>query len=746
MTKSALPPQGDLLEYILAQGGYVARRDIARAFRIKGVERRLLKDFLKSLVEQGVLETQGKSYRARELKEFVVVEVLDPNNEGDLLGCVIEEGHPHFEETVILRPPAVQRISFLKKGDKWLVKLVFIERHLEGSLVRRIEAQPRSMVGILKQEAIQWYLAPLDKKERSLYLMDPLSVKEKAAQSGDLVEVSLEKDPSHPHKIGRVQEILARQDHIAKHLSMIPIHQFDLPYIFNPDILKEAESLSFDQILKERRVDIRDIPLVTIDDKDARDHDDAVYAEPDEDKTNLGGWRILVAIADVSAFVPVGSALDKEAKIRGNSVYFPDQVIPMLPERLSNDLCSLRPLEDRPCLAVWIRVTKQGKLVSKKFFRGLMRSYAKLTYIDVQEHYNRKKTQFSKTLPPGLIDNLYGAYQVLKQGREKRGTLDLDIPEQKIMLTPEGLIREILPRHRFESHKLIEEFMILANVAAAEFISDRGTPCLFRVHDSPKPEKVEELRLFLKANHLNLAKQGLQPRNFTHILDQVRDTPLGPAIHQLVLRSQAQANYSPENIGHFGLNLARYTHFTSPIRRYADLTIHRALISLIARDKGLYPYSYEELKKIGEEISERERRAVKAERETVDRYVAIYLQERTGDLLPARVSGMTEFAIFVTLDETGSDGLLPLRNLGGDYFQFDPKAHLLKGRRTKKTLALGDPISVRLESADPLTGSLLFSATLFSNNEEKKSLKKSWSKKHQKPLNKRKPSKNDVLY
>ncbi|HBN22192.1 MAG TPA: ribonuclease R, partial [Holosporales bacterium] len=716
-----IPSESEVVDYVQSQNGFVLRRDIARAFQIKGPDRRRLKEVLMALVAQHTLERRGKSYRVKGEADLTVIEVLGVNEDGNFIGCVIEEDHHNFEESVhlILPTPALEKQ--LHNGDRWAAKLHITDDHLEATLLRRFVVEPKGILGLLQQDGDRILLAPLERKDRDLYLVDPSSCDRFSANVGDLVEASLEKVPRERFKAAHVLKVLSPKQDLVHHLSHMAIHRYDLETEFSKEALAQAQQSKLPSSL-EGREDLRDIPLVTIDDKSARDHDDAVYAEPDQDPNNKGGWRLLVAIADVSHFVTSESALDQEAQKRGNSTYFPDQVVPMLPERLSNDLCSLRPHEDRPCLAVWMRISKTGKLLSKKFIRGLMRSHGKLTYVGVQAYYDGKKDHgFPETLDTKVIDNLYGAYDVLKAARKKRGTLELEVPEQKITLAEDGSIKHIQATARHESNLLIEEFMVLANVAAAEFISDKQRPCLFRVHDSPKPERVEELRLFLESNNLkvSMAKGNIvTPLNFNHILDQVRDVPICPAIHQLVLRSQARANYSPDNLGHFGLNLARYAHFTSPIRRYADLTIHRAIVSLIESDSTFYPYKIEDLTRIGQEISDRERTSTKAERETVDRYIATYLENRAGETFPATVSGMTDFAIFLTLDETGSDGILPLRNLGGDYFQFDPKAHSVVGRRSRAKLTLGDAIEVRLEFSNPVSGSLLFSAQL---GREKKS-------------------------
>ena len=665
------------------------------------------------MVASDKLENKGKSYKANIANDLAVIEVLGLSDDGDFLGCVVAENHKLFEATVIIicQDPALEKRIHI--SDRWVAKLTFKDSVIEASLVRQLKVEQKCIIGILQGDGKDLQLVPLDKRNRNTYRVNKDSIESSNAREGDLVEAEIIDTVGKRDKNVAIQKVLSRSEDFAKHLSEIAIHNFDLPKDFSVKILSEAEAATLPKASNNRK-DIREIPLVTIDDIDARDHDDAVYVEPDDDPNNEGGWKILVAIADVSYFVKSGSELDYEARKRGNSVYFPDQVIPMLPERLSNNLCSLRPMEDRPALAVWMRITKRGKLLSKKFFRALMKSHAKLTYDGVHEFHETGKSQnIPEHIDDRIIHDLYGAYAVLQRARTKRGTLELDLPEQKVILNDQGRIEKVIPRHRHDSHRLIEEFMILANVAAAEFISGHNLPCLFRAHDKPREERVEELRLFLMGNDIS-AKIGrgqvVLARSFTHILKMVKDLPIAPAINQLVLRSQSQALYSPDHVGHFGLNLAQYAHFTSPIRRYADLTIHRAIISLIEQKQGMYPYSYDDLQTIGQEISDSERLAAKAERETMDRYTAAFLEGKEGETVEARISGITDFAIFVALEETGADGILPLRNLIGDYFNFDQKNHCVIGRRSRKKLTLGDLINVRLESANAITGSIIFSA------------------------------------
>src|SRR5436190_1165468 len=461
------------------------------------------------------------------------------------------------------------------------------------------------------------------------------------------------------------------------------------------------------EVIPAGRPDLRDIALVTIDGEDARDLDDAVWAEPDNDPENRGGWHIVVAIADVGHYVQPGNALDREAAHRGNSVYFPDQVVPMLPEALSNDLCSLKPGEDRACVAAHLWVDANGRKRRHHFGRALMRSAARLTYEAVQAARDSQPGALLP-LPPHRLEALDCAFGALDRARRARGVLELDLTEHRVVLDAERRPIAIVPRHRLDSHRLIEEFMILANVAAAEELEARHQPCMYRVHDAPAPEKLDALRDFLDElgiPGLALAKgQVIRPALFNRLLEKVRGTPEAPIVNELVLRSQAQAVYSPNNLGHFGLALPRYAHFTSPIRRYADLVVHRALTA----PAGRTPMAGEALAATAEHISITERRAAAAERAALDRYRATLLAAAIGTVYEARITGIAPFGFFISLPESGADGLVPVSTLPSDYYDHDARRHRLVGRRSGQEFALGDAVTVRLAEADPVGGRLMF--------------------------------------
>ncbi len=547
----------------------------------------------------------------------------------------------------------------------------------------------------------------VDKKK----LGRPLDVapgEEGGAKDGDLVSVDIIKQGRYGAPSARVREKLGSLNS-EKAISLVAIHTHNIPHVFPKDVLAEADAAQ-PATLKGRE-DWRKLPLVTIDPADAKDHDDAVHAEPDTSESNEGGFIVTVAIADVAAYIKPGSALDREALNRGNSVYFPDRVVPMLPERISNDLCSLRPLEDRPALAIRLVIGKDGRKKSHTFHRIMMKSAAKLAYQQAQAAIDGRTDDITGPILGPVLKPLWAAYATVKKARDERGPLDLDLPERKIQLDAEGAVDRVIVPPRLDAHRLIEEFMILANVAAAETLTQKKIPLVFRVHDSPSMEKLAALREFLESLEIKLAEsENLKPEHFNRILKRVEGTEHAQIVNEVVLRSQAQAEYAADNYGHFGLNLRRYAHFTSPIRRYADLIVHRALI----RSLGLGEYGLPEhftneiMAEIGASISAAERRAMAAERETVDRLTAHHMAEKIGATFQGKVSGVTRSGLFVSLFETGASGFVPASTLGSDYFVHDEQQHALIGERTGEAYQLGDEVEVKLVEAIPVAGALRF--------------------------------------
>ncbi|HYE48936.1 MAG TPA: ribonuclease R, partial [Azospirillaceae bacterium] len=607
----------------------------------------------------------------------------------------------------IVMQPEKRGHPALGPGDRVLARLHRVHDDLyEGRTIRKLDGTSQArVVGIYQLGRDGGRLRPTDRREKHEYVVTAENAE--GAAPGELVVAEILPSSRFGLKQARVVERLGSMED-PRAVSLIAIHQNGIPTVFPRAALEQAERA--EEPTLEGRTDLRDFPLVTIDGADARDFDDAVFAEPDGDPNNKGGWHLLVAIADVSNYVTPGSPLDRAAFDRGNSVYFPDRVVPMLPEALSNELCSLKPQVNRACLAVHMWIDRDGNLKRHRFVRGLMRSAARLTYEQVQAARDGAPDDTTGPLMERVIGPLYGAFETLSRARQRRGTLELDLPERQVKLSPEGSIVSINVRPRYDSHRLIEEFMIAANVAAAEALEARSAPCMYRVHAEPARDKLDALREFLATMGYNLAKgQVLKPAAFTQILEKAAETPEAHLVNTVILRSQAQAVYAPENIGHFGLALARYAHFTSPIRRYADLLVHRSLV----RAYGLGPGGLDEeeaakFEQIGEHISMTERRAATAERDAIDRYVAAYLADRVGATFSGRIGGVTRFGLFVNLDETGADGLVPISTLPGDFYDHDEKMHALVGRRFGRTYRLGTPVKVRLSEADSVSGSMVF--------------------------------------
>jgi ribonuclease R len=701
------PTKEQVLAFIRESEGPVGKREIARAFHLKGADRIPLKALLKELEKEGQVDrTRRQLAAAGQLPEVTVVQVIGPDADGDLWARPIDLRPDDAEpKIVIIDDRKIDRP--LAAGDRVLVSLKQTDAEVyEARAIRRLESRAQRVVGLFEKGRDGFgRLTPTDKRIKTEFQIHPRDIGN--AKSGDIVIVEAEPARRLGTPKARVVERIGRADE-PRSISLISIAEHQIPFQFSPAALAQAKEAGPATLGK--RTDLRQVPLVTIDGDDARDFDDAVFAEPDTDPKNEGGWRLLVAIADVAHYVRPGDALDKTARERGNSAYFPDRVVPMLPEELSNGWCSLKPNEDRPCMAVEIIIDAKGSKLRHRFMRGLMRSQARLTYEQVQEAHDGRPNDFTRPLVQPILQPLYGAFRALLKAREARGTLDLDIPERRVFLGEDGHIERIVPRSRLDSHRLIEEFMIAANVAAAEALEKRRQPCMYRVHDQPDPVRVEALRQFIEGLGFKLARgQVIRPKHFTRLLDQARGTPYAAMIHTLTLRSQMPAVYSPENLGHFGLALQRYAHFTSPIRRYSDLLVHRALISAYGfGEDGLPGDAAAAFEATGQHISATERRAAAAERDAIDRYVAHFMSERVGENFDGRISGVARFGLFVTLNETGADGLLPVGTLPPDFYDHDERSHALIGRRNGRAFQLGAPITVRLAAAQPLTGGLTF--------------------------------------
>ncbi|WP_170533583.1 ribonuclease R [Ruegeria atlantica] len=701
-----IPTKQEVLDWISANPTLTSKRDIAKAFGIKGADRIDLKRILKELEAEGHLEKRKRSYRDPDrLPPVSVLQVKAPNADGDLFARPLE-WHGEGVEPIVL---IVARASdpALGEGDRILARLTVVheeDHNYEARLIRRIGTNPRRIVGIFRKSAEGGRIVPIDKTGSTEWLVHDGAVL--GAKDGELVEAE-QAGPKNRMGLPRARIVERLGDPSApKAVSLIAIHQHGIPDDFPDKVIAEADKAK--PVGLKGREDLRDMPLLTIDPSDARDHDDACYAHADDDPKNLGGHVIWVAIADVAAYVQPGTALDREARKRGNSSYFPDRVVPMLPDRLSGDLCSLHEGVPRACIAVRMQIDADGNKIEHRFVRGLMRSAASLHYAEVQDAIDGNPNDRTGPLLETVLKPLYAAYAALKKARAERQPLELDLPERKIVLSDAGEVTSVAFRDRLDAHKLIEEFMILANVAAAETLIAKRRPLLFRVHEEPAPEKLESLRETAQAAGLNLAKgQVLQTRHLNALLNAAAGTEDAELINLSTLRSMAQAYYNPENFGHFGLALRNYAHFTSPIRRYSDLIVHRALITAHGwGDDGLTEDEIARLEETATHISDTERRSMMAERDTTDRYLAAYLSERVGNEFSGRISGIARFGAFVKMDETGADGLVPVRSLGREFFHFDREAGTLMGSDTGLIIAIGQRVTVRLAAATPVTGGL----------------------------------------
>ena len=720
-TKTApFPSKADILAFIAASPGKVGTREIARAFGLKNAMRAELKRLLREMGDEGVVAKRHNTlHHPGALPSTVLADVTARDRDGDMIAVPDEwdeEAHGAAPKIRIHTPRKMKPGEAAGIGDKVLLRVEETDedggiRH-SGRVIKIIDRPKHRILGVFRVKPNGGArLEPIDKKMLGRELNIPQGATGDA-QDGDLVAVETQRVSRFGPPNGRVVERLGSLAS-EKAVSLIAIHAHSIPDVFRRETLNEAEAAKPATLSgrQDSREDWRKLPLITIDPPDAKDHDDAVHAEPDDDPHNKGGFILTVAIADVAHYVTPGSALDREALVRGNSVYFPDRVVPMLPERISNDLCSLRPNEDRAALAVRMVIDVGGRKRSHTFHRIMMRSAAKLAYEQAQFAIDGRTDDTTGPLLEPILKPLYAAYEALKIAREERQPLDLDLPERKILLKKDGTVDRVVVPERQDANKLIEEFMILANVAAAETLEKAKVPLVYRVHDEPGPEKINALREFLASLQIPLAKSGaLRPATFNRILAQVKGGEREQLINEVVLRSQAQAEYAAENYGHFGLNLRRYAHFTSPIRRYADLIVHRGLIRALKLGPDGLPENFgvPELAEIGAEISATERRAMLAERETKDRLIAHYLADRIGATFEGRVAGVHRAGLFVKLTETGADGFIPARTIGDEFFRHDEAAHAMIGNRSGETYRLGDHVTVKLVEAAPIAGALRF--------------------------------------
>lgn len=692
-----------VLEFLTANPHVSTKRDIARGLKVKGGERAQLRQFLSELEDEGRLERTGKRAFSKpgSPPPTGVVQFERIDEHGDLIGRVSGRDGPFGPDILYAgyrgkhrkgRTPGI--------GDRALCAIEPRGDAYRARIIKLFDKTERRMiVGLFTRGRHGGRIVSANRKDRLEFLVEENDINN--AEDGDLVQAAPRHGKPHGPKRAMIKDVIGKAGD-PKAASLLSIHAHGIPTEFPNEALKQAQH---GEPAAAEREDLTHIPLITIDPADARDHDDAVFAEALED-----GWRVIVAIADVAAYVTEGSPLDREAMKRGNSTYFPDRVVPMLPFELSADACSLRENELRRCLAVEMRFDKSGAKRSHRFIRGMMRSAGKLSYAQAQAAIDGHPTsERALELLEPVLKPLWGAYAALSKARDKRGPLELELPERRIEFSDEGTIEGIRVKERFDAHKLIEEMMIQANVAAAEALEKAKSPLLYRVHDQPSDAKIAALADLLQTIDIKWPKgERPQTSRFNRLLKDTRGGDNETMVMETVLRSQAQAVYAPDNLGHFGLNLTRYAHFTSPIRRYADLIVHRALITALGLGPdGLSQTESVRLAETAEHLVTTERRSMAAEREATDRYLALFLEDRIGAQFEGRVTGVTGAGLFIRLADTAADGFVPVRSLSDEYWVFDDKAMALVARGSGQRFELGQPVTVELKEVTPLQGGLL---------------------------------------
>lgn len=713
MSKPPKRPQGmptreQVLDFIQASDTPAGKREIAKAFGLKGQEKIRLKALLKDMAEEGLIDGKKSAYhRMGGLPRVTILRIVaiedgeaiaepdtwDPEAPGKPPRLAVREP----------KPRGARRLPALKRGDRILARTEESAAGWIAHPMKKLPARSEGLLGIVEiDRAGRAWLAPVDKRVRQAAPIADLG----AAQAGQLVIAE---------RIGRsersgVKVIEVVGDPLApRAFSLIAIARHGIPHIFPDEVLDEAAQAARLRLSEKTREDLRHLPIIAIDPADARDHDDAIWAEPDGE----GGFRAIIVIADVSFYVRPSSALDREARKRGNSVYFPDRVVPMLPEVLSADVCSLKEGEDRAAMACHLHINAEGKVTQFRFTRALVRIARNLAYEQAQALIDAGEA-------PAHLAHLWDAWRALAAARAARDPLELEIPERRVVLDEEGRIASIALRERLDAHRVVEDFMIAANVAAAKALEARAAPVVYRIHEPPSREKLIALRDYLATMGKKLALgQVVTPGLFNRMLRDIGDEAERALVMEAVLRSQTQAYYGPVNAGHFGLSLGSYAHFTSPIRRYADLLVHRALVDAYGLEQpappgglptttGLSERDRASLSQVSEAISQTERRAMEAERETIDRYVAAWLSGRVGEVFETRITGVQAFGFFATIIGLGGDGLVPISTLGSEYFRHEEAAQALVGSESGTTYAVGDSLRLRLAEANPLTGALKF--------------------------------------
>ncbi|WP_171033003.1 ribonuclease R [Qipengyuania marisflavi] len=698
-----LPSQTAILEFLQTSPTPAGKREIAKAFGLKGQEKIALKKRLKDMAEEGLIDGKRTAYHQMGgVPKVTVLKIVD-----------IDEGEPvaepeNWEPDDGSKPPRLRviekkKLPALKRGDRILARTEETARGWTAHPMKKLPARTEGLMGVVEiDKAGKAWLAPVDKRVRSSAPISDLG----GAEAGELV---LAERTGKSERSGvKVIEVIG--DPLApKSFSLIAIAKHGIPIIFPDEAVSEAKLAAKLPLSDDHREDLREVPIVAIDPADARDHDDAIWAEPDGE----GGFNAIVAIADVSFYVRPGGALDKEARKRGNSVYFPDRVVPMLPEVLSADVCSLVEGADRAAMACHLHISPEGKITKWRFTRATVRLASNIAYEDAQKAIDASDA-------PDHLTHLWDAWKLLAKARHDRDPLELELPERQVRLNDAGQIEEIAIRERLDAHRVVEDFMIAANVAAAKALEAKTAPVVYRIHETPSREKLINLREYLATQGRKLAMgQVVTPGLFNRLLKDISDEAEKALVMEAVLRTQMQAYYGPANAGHFGLSLGSYAHFTSPIRRYADLLVHRALVDAYKLEQpkpaddlpeatGLADRDRQSLQQITDAISQTERRAMEAERDTIDRYVAAWLSHRVGETFETRITGVQGFGFFATILGLGGDGLVPVSTLGREYFRYDDAAHALIGEHTGTRYASGDRLKLKLAEANPLTGALKF--------------------------------------
>ena len=721
---AGFPTRDQVMDFITSSDQPAGKREIAKAFGLKGQEKIALKALLKDMADEGLLDIGPARafHKMGGVPKVTVLRIVDVDD--TTLIATPERWEAEGQPAPRLRVLERGKRGALTIGDRILARTEEAGRGWVAHPMKKLAKASEELLGVVEAgEGGKLWLRPVDKRIRKDTPISDVG----NAKPGDLV---LAEPVGRPPRISaRVTDILG-DPFAPRSFSLIAIHKHGIPHVFPEKVEDEAVAASTIALHEDKREDLRHLPIVAIDPVDARDHDDAVWAAPDEDPANLGGYSAIVAIADVSYYVRPGSALDKEARKRGNSVYFPDLVVPMLPHQLSSDMCSLRAGQDRAAMACHLTINAQGKVTAWRFTRAIIRVAAVLAYEDAQAAIDGERPltlrggvgeSSAHDLLEAALNPLWACWKLLRKAREKRDPLALDLPERRVVLDENGKIVSVAVRERLDAHMLIEDYMIAANVAAAKALETKKSPVMYRVHEPPSREKLVALKEYLATFDIDFALgQVIKPSTFNRLIDRIGEGEEKPQIMEQILRSQTQAYYAPQNMGHFGLALGSYAHFTSPIRRYADLLVHRALVGaygleLPAPKGGVLPDrtslssdDYENMGRVGEMISQHERRAMEAERETIDRYVAAYLAAHVGELVDARITGVQNFGFFATVEGLGGDGLVPVSTMGDERFFFDEAGRALEGVESGDRYTVGQHLQLRLAEADPINGSLRF--------------------------------------